>query len=129
MAYETPECSQKHTQSRCHIKKKRQKIQELQPVEYVDLIQPKEEKDSSDNEEATKNKKHKFFVKKLHVKSRRFPRHNNQIQINPIIKDLIINKEEDAAKFKDDRKDNWANDFFKENNQLKNDSVGNQSKN
>ena len=103
-------------------------MQELQLVEYFDLIQPKEEKDSSDNEEATKNQKHKFFVKILRVKSRKFPKDNNQIQITPIIKDLIINKEEDAVEFKDDSQENKgfqsAYNFFKEKNQLKNDSVG-----
>ena len=44
------------------------------------------------------------------------------------MKDLIINKEEDAEEFKDEKKDNWgfqlADDFFKEKNQLKKDSVG-----
>jgi hypothetical protein len=31
---------------------------------------------------------------------------NNHLQINTIRKDLISNKEEDATKFKDDRKEN-----------------------
>lgn len=54
-------------------------MQELQPVEFIDLIPPKKEKDSSDNEEAAKNQKNKFFIKKQCVKSRKFPRDNNQI--------------------------------------------------
>ena len=62
------------------------------------------------------------------MKSRKFSKDNNQIQINPIIKDLIINKEEDVVEFKDGRQDSWGfqstYDFFKENNQLKNESVG-----
>ena len=44
------------------------------------------------------------------------------------MKDLIIKKEKDAAEFKDDKQFNWGfqskDDFFKENNQLKKDSVG-----
>ena len=42
-------------------------------------------------------------MKKSRVTSKRFFKDNDKIQENPIIKDLIINKEEDIA---DDKQDN-----------------------
>ena len=67
-------------------------------------------------------------MKKLHAKSRKFSKDNNQTQINHIIRDLIINEEEYAMGLKDDKKDNRgfkvANDFFKQKNHLNNDKAG-----
>ena len=113
------------SQVKCHIGKRRPKIQELQPIEYLDLIPPKEEKDSTDSEDESENQRKKSFVKKLRVKSSKFSKDNDQIQTNPIIKDLIINKEENIV---DDKKDNWGfestNDFFKQQNMLKKYNAG-----
>ena len=49
------------------------------------------------------------------MKSNKFLRDNDQIQENPIIKDLIINKEQDIT---DDKQDSWGfkatDSFFKQ---------------
>ena len=106
-------------------KNKRQRMQELQPVEFTDLIPPKDEKDSSDSEEETKNQRQRFFVKKLCVKSRKMPKDNDQVCMNPIIKDLIINQEENIAQVKYGKQDRWGfqstYDFFKVKNQQQKD--------
>ena len=64
-------------------------------------------------------------MKKLREKSRKFPKDNNQIRTNPIIKDLIIKKEENIV---DNKQDSWGfkatDNFFKKMNQLKNYNVG-----
>ena len=56
----------------------------------------------------------------MHVKSRKMPRDNDQVRLNPIIKDLIMNREEDATKVKYEKQDSWGfqslDDFFKEKN-------------
>ena len=79
----------------------------------MDLIPPKEEKDSTKSEDESENQRLKFFVKKSRVKSNKIFKNNDQIQYNPIIKDLIINKEEDIT---DDKQDSWgfevADNFF-----------------
>lgn len=54
-----------------------------------------EEKDSTDNKDESKNQRLKFFVNRSWVKSNKFSKDNYQIQENPIIMDLIVNKEED----------------------------------
>ena len=45
---------------------------------------------------------------------------NDQVEMNPIIKDLIINKEENTTKVKYGNQDSWGfqstYDFFKEKN-------------
>ena len=68
----------------------------------MDLIPPKEEKDSIDSDDESENQRLKFFVKRSRAKSHKFLKDNDQIQDNPIIKDLIINKEEDIAGDKHD---------------------------
>ena len=83
-------------------------MQELQSVEFIDLIQPKDEEDSSDSEKVTENQKQGFYVKKFFVKPRKMSRKNNKVRMNPIIKDLIINNEEDANKVKYEKKDSWG---------------------
>ena len=59
------------------------------------------------------------------MKSSKFSNVNDQIQTNPIIKDLIINKEENIV---DEKKSSWgfeeADDFFKQHNQLKKYNAG-----
>ena len=71
----------------------------------MDLISPTEEKDSTDSKDESENQRLKFFVKKSRVKSNKIFKNNDQIQYNPIIKDLIINKEEDII---GDKKDSWG---------------------
>ena len=115
----------KETKSESNGKNKRERVQQLHPVEFTDLIQPKDEEDSSDGEEATKNQRQKFYVKKLFVKPKKMSRENDEVRMNPIIKDLIINKEEDATELKYEEQDSWgfqsADDFFKEKNQQQKD--------
>ena len=94
----------KETKSKYNGIRKRERVQELQLVEFTDLIQLKDEKDSSDSEEATKNWRQRFYVNKLCVKSRKMLRDNDQVQMNPIITDLIINQEENVAKVKYEKK-------------------------
>ena len=54
------------------------------------------------------------------MKSNTFFKDNDQIQYNPIIKDLIINKEEDVAGDKHDSLGFDATDnFFNQHNHLK----------
>ena len=59
------------------------------------------------------------------MKSSKLSKDNNQIRTNPIIKDLIIKKEENIV---DDKQDSWgfeaADDFFKQQNQLKKYNAG-----
>ena len=69
--------SQKQTWSEFNRRKRKKRMQELHLVEFIDLIPPNEEKDSSDKE-VVENQKQTFFIKKLCVKSRKFPRDNNQ---------------------------------------------------
>ena len=109
------ECFQKQTKLEYHDKKRRPKLQKFQPIEYVDLIPPKEEKDSTDNEDEFENQRLKFFVKTSRVKSNKLFKDNDQIQDDPIIKDLIINKEEYIAGDKQDSRGFEAVDnFFKQ---------------
>lgn len=114
----------KKTKSESNGKNKRERVQELELVEFIDLIQPKDETDSSDSEEATENQRQRFYVKKLFVKSRKMSRDNDQVRMNPIIKDIIINKEENTAEVKYGKQDSWGfqsvDDFFKEKNQQQN---------
>ena len=111
--------------SKSNGKNKRERVQELQTVEFTDLFQPKDEEDSSDSEEATKNQRQRFYVKKLFVKPRKMSRENDKVQMNPIIKDLIINREENAVEVKYGNQDSWgfqsADDFFKEKNRQQKD--------
>ena len=66
-----------------------------------------------------------FYVKKFFVKPRKMPRENDKVWMNPIIKDLIINKEEYAMEVKYGKQDSWgfqsAHDFFKEKNRQQKD--------
>ena len=100
-------------------------MEELQLVEFIDLIQPKDEEDSSDSEEATKNQTQRFYVKKFFVKPRKMSREKEKVQMNPIIKDLIINKEENVVEVKYGKQDSWgfqsADDYCKEKNQQQED--------
>ena len=111
---------QKQAKSEFHIRKIIPKIQELQPIEYLDLIPPKEEKYLTNSEDESENQRHTFFVKKSRVKSRKLSKDKDQIRTNPIINDLIINKEENTV---DDEQDGRgleaADDLFKQHNQLK----------
>ena len=54
----------------------------------------------------------------------KFSKDKDQIQTNPIIKDFIINKEENIV---DNKQEIWGfkatSDFFKQKNQLKNDNA------
>ena len=78
---------------------------ELQPVEFTNLIQHIDEEDSSDSEEVTENQWQRFYVKKLFVKPRKMSRDNDKVQMKLIIKDLIINKEENAIEVKYGKQD------------------------
>jgi hypothetical protein len=107
----------KEAKSKSSGKNKRERIGELQLIEFTYLIQPKDEEDSSDNEEATENQRQRFYVKKRFVKPRKFSRENDKVGMNPIIKDMVINKEEYAMEVKYGKQDSWGfqlvGDFFK----------------
>lgn len=69
-------------------------MEELNPIEFTDLIQPKDEEDLSDSKKAIENIIQRFYVKKFFVKPRKMSIKNDEVQMNPIIMDLIISKEE-----------------------------------
>lgn len=115
MAERTSRCFQNQIKSEYKDRKRKPKMKKFQPIEYVDLIPLKKEKDLTDREDESENQRLEFYVKRSRVKSNRFLEDNDQIQENTIIKDLIINKEEDIA---NDKQDSWvfeaADSFFKQ---------------
>ena len=106
-------------------KAKRKMAKELQEVEFVDPIQPKKENSSSSDEEEPENRTQRFYVKKGFVKSGKGPKKSDELQLNPIIKDMIIYKEEHAVEIERKEAVDWGfqaeNDFFKEKNQQQKD--------
>lgn len=99
---------------------KRKMENELQPVEFVDLIHPEKENSSRSDEEEPENHTQRFHVKKGFVKSGKKLKKSEEMWLNPIIKDMTINKEEHADKIERKEAIDWGfqaeNHFFKGKN-------------
>ena len=76
-----------------HSKKRKKVVQKLQPIEYFNLIPPAKEEESSNNE-SKDNCRQILFIKIR----KKIPKKTEKNQDNPLIKDLIINKQEPIEK-------------------------------
>ena len=107
-------------------KKTKQVVQKLQPIEYFDLIPLAKEEHSSNNELEEDDCKQIFFIRKR----KKIPKKIEKNQLNPFMKELIINKEEPIAET--DSRDTWEfkekKEFFRQRNQLKANIPGSQPK-
>ena len=92
---------QEGTHSYLDNSKKRKEIaQKLHPIEYFDLIPPVKEKDSRRNE-SEDDCRQIFLIKR----KKKIPKKTEKNQDNPLIKYLIINKEEPIVNV--DNQDTW----------------------
>jgi hypothetical protein len=66
-----------------------------------------------------------YFVKEFLVKSKKQPRKSDKMMMGPIIKDLLINKEEHTIQTEYEKWDNWGfkeeDEFFLRMNQKQRD--------
>lgn len=69
-------------------------IKDPWPINFVDLLEPEKEKISSSREELDEGQSQ---VVKFGIKSMKNTRTSKKARMNPYIKDLVINKEEQMA--------------------------------